>query len=150
MAGGGYSKSEIELAVMEALRPLTAEAGGYLRTLGKHPGSLSVEELKAEALQLPAVFVSYISSAYSQDRYCATSETMLMNIYAAARVSGRHDAISILEDVRDNLCGSTLGLSIKPFRVVTEEVVENTVHQVVVRAVYSTGQQVGLSAQSLI
>jgi hypothetical protein len=150
MAGGGYSKSEIELAVMEALRPLTAEAGGYLRMLGRHTGALTAGEFKAEALQPPAIYVSYLSSAYSQDRYCATSETMLMNIYAAARVGGRHDAISILGDVRDKLCGATLGLSIKPFRVVTEEVVESTVHQVVVRAVYSTGQQVDLSAQGSI
>ena len=50
----GYAKNELEDALVQALRPLSIEGGGYLRVLGLYRGELGQQGLMPEALQMPA------------------------------------------------------------------------------------------------
>ena len=144
---GGYSKAELESAVIQALSPLSVQGGGYLRALRPYRGELLAGDILPEALQLPAVFVSYSSSAYAPGPYLHVNETLTFNIIVICRVGVVQDAYKVQGDIRDRLCGSTLGLDITPLRPIRESALLNTREVLAMSSLYSFTQKVRLPAQ---
>lgn len=144
---GGYSKKELEDAVIQALRPLSVQGGGYVRQVRPYRGDLSAAGMLPEALQMPAVFVSYASSTYGPGPYLHINETLTFNITVLCRAGATPDAYKVMEDIRDLLCGSTLGLDITPLKPLRESALLNTKETLVLAALYSLAQRVELPAQ---
>lgn len=144
---GGYSKKELEDAVIRALGPLSVQGGGYVRSIRPYRGDLSAAGMIPEALQMPTVFVSYASSSYGPGPYLHINESLSFNITVICRVGATPDAYKVLEDIRVLLCGSTLGLDITPLKPVRESTLLNTKETMALAALYNLAQRVELPAQ---
>lgn len=144
----GYAKSELEDALVQALRPLSIEGGGYLRVLGLYRGELGQQGLMPEALQMPALFVAFASSTYGPGPYLYAYETAGFNVIAVCREGASPGAYKILDDVRDILLGGTLGLDIMPLKLVRESSLIATKETAAFAALYSITQKVKLPAQA--
>jgi len=144
---GGYTKSELEDAVLKALYPLSVNGGGSVRTMLPYRGEASARGLLSEALQMPAVFVAYASSAYRQGPYLYAEETAGFNVIVVCRASGAPGAFELLKDVRGMLCGSTLGLEVAPVRLTRESALFSDKETDALSGLYSITQRVRLSAQ---
>ena len=114
---GGYTKSEVEAAILAALFPLSVGGGGNVRILETYKGEFSAAGVMPEALQTPSIFLAYASSTFRPGPYLYVEETMSFNVIAACRSGGPSDALEVLTGVRDRLCGSTLGLDVSPIRL---------------------------------
>ncbi|MBI5189100.1 MAG: DUF1834 family protein [Nitrospirae bacterium] len=142
-----YNKTGLVDAVVRALSPLSVEGGGYLRLVEAYRGDPGGAGLLREAIQLPAVFVSYASSSYRPGPYLCTRETVSMNIFALCRAGAAPDSGAVLADIRALLAGSTLGLDVSPLRLLRESALMETKETSVHAAVYSVEQTVKLDAQ---
>lgn len=144
---GGYSKSELEGAVIQALSPLSIQGGGYVRSVRPYRGETLAVDMLPEALQLPTVFVSYSSSTYAPGPYLHVNETLTFNVIAICRAGVSQDAYKVQEDIRAILCGSTLGLEITPLKPTRESTLINTRETMAMASLYSFTQKVELPAQ---
>jgi len=141
----GYSKGEVVEAVRLTLLQLSVQGGGYVRLIKLHKGEPLPKGLMDEALQMPALFVSYAFSTYGPGQYLHTEETLHFNISAVCRAGSAPDVFKVLEDVRDTLCGSTLGLEVMPARLVSEAPVFESKEASAFKALYSITQKVLLN-----
>ena len=144
---GGYTKKKIQDALIAALLPLSVQGGGYLRVLKPYSGELDSASLLADALQLPAVFVSYASSTYGPGPCLSATETLSFNVIVLCRNGSEPDALRVLEDARGMLHGGTLGLSVSPLRLLRESLLSSTQETTALSAVYSLTQTVNLPTQ---
>ena len=144
---GGYTKKNIQDAILAALAPLSVQGGGYARVLKPYSGELDSASLMADALQLPAVFVSYASSAYGPGPYLSASETLSFNVIVLCRAGSEPDAFKVLEDARGLLCGGTLGLDVSPLRLTRESLLSSTQETTALSALYSLTQTISLPTQ---
>jgi phage gp37-like protein len=144
----GYSKNELEEALVQALRPLYVEGGGYLRSLGLYRGELSGPGLMPEAIQLPAVFVSFASSTYGPGPYLHVYETVGFNVIVVCRAGSSPGAYKVLADIRDMLQGGTLGLDVMPLKLLRETSLITTKETTAFAAHYVVTQIVKLPAQA--
>jgi len=143
-----YKKSEIESSIINALNPLRIENGGYLLGLDEYRGELSAAGLFKEAIRTPSVFLSYSGSTYGTGTYLHTAETITYNLIALCRTGATPDASTLLEDIRGKLCGSSIGLDIKPLRLLREYSVGVTKELTTLSAVYSVTQKVYMPLQA--
>jgi len=146
--GAGYTKSEIEAAILETLRPLEHESGGYVRVIGPYRGEVEAGGLVGEALQLPAIFVSHATTSYAKGPYLHARATYAFNVIAVCRTGGSPDVFGVLEDVRGLLCGSRLGLSISPMSLTRESALRRGRDTEICAALYTLTQDVELPAQA--
>jgi hypothetical protein len=144
---GWYTKKEIQDAMLTALGALSVEGGGYVRVLQPYSGALDEANLLAEALQLPAIFVSYASSTYVSGPQLSAGETMSFAVTVICRNGQDQDAFRMIEDVRAILYGGTLGLSVSPMRLSRENLLSSTRETTVISAVYSLTQTISLTTQ---
>jgi len=93
-------RMSIEASVVEALRPLTIEGGGYVRTLGLYRSELDAKTLLGEALRIPAVFVTYSGSTYSAGPALGRIETMSFTVISICAGRPGDDPYRVQEDVR--------------------------------------------------
>jgi len=144
----GYSKDDIEDAILTALRPLGVQAGGYLRVLGPYRGDPEPGGLVGEALQMPAVLVSHATSSYAKGPYLHARETLGFNVVAVCRAGSSPDVFGVLEDVRGLLCGSRLGLEVSPLALLRETALRRGRDTEIYAALYTLTQDVELKAQT--
>jgi hypothetical protein len=143
-----YRKSEIEAAMLNALSPLLVGNGGYLLELDVYRGELSASGLFKEAVRTPSVFLAYSGSTYGTGTYLHAEEVITYNLIAFCRTGANPDACTLLEDVRDKLCGGNIGLDIKPLRLLREFSVGVTKEFTTLSAVYSVTQRVYMPLQA--
>ncbi len=143
-----YKKSEIESAILNALSPLRIGNGGYLLELDVYRGELSAAGVFKESVRTPSVFLSYSGSIYGTGSYLHAEESITYNIIAFCRTGTTPDACKLLEDVRDRLCGSSIGLDIKPLRLMREYSIGVTKEFTTLSAVYSVTQKVYMPMQA--
>jgi hypothetical protein len=143
-----YKKSEIEAAMLNALSPLLVENGGYLLELDLYRGELSTTGVFKESVRTPSVFLAYSGSTYGAGTYLHADETITYNLIAFCRTGATPDACTLLEDVRGKLCGSRMGLDIKPLRLLREFSVGATKEFTTLSAVYSVTQKVYMPLQA--
>ena len=144
----GYTKNEMENALVQALKPLSLEGGGYLRILGLYRGELAQQGLMPEALQMPAVFVAYSYSTYGPGPYLYAYETAGFNVIAVCRTGSSPNVYKILADVRDILLGGTLGLDVTPLKLLRESSIITAKETTAFAALYSVTQKVKLPSQA--
>jgi len=143
----GYTKKEVEEAIVKALEPLSAQGGGYIRSVRPFRGELSPSGILQDALQLPAVFVAYASSTYRPGPCLYIYETMGFNVVSVCRAGGSQDAYRMLADIRDALCGGTLGLDIKPVQLLRESALISTKEVAAFASLFSLTQKAKLPSQ---
>jgi len=143
-----YKKNEIESAIINTLSPLLVGNGGYLLELDVYKGELSASGLFKEAARMPSVFLAYSGSTYSTGTYLHTEETITYNLIAFCRTGTTPDACTLLEYVRDRLCGSIIGLDIRPLKLLREYSVGVTKEFTILSAVYSVTQKVYMPLQA--
>jgi len=144
----GHTKTAIEDAILAALRPLSLQAGGYIRVLGPYRGEPEPGGLVGEALQMPAVLVSHATSTYAKGPYLHAKETLGFNVVAVCRSGSSPDVFGVLEDVRGILCGSRLGLEISPLALLRETALRRGRDTEIYAALYTLTQDVELTAQT--
>ena len=143
-----YKKSEIETAILSALSPLFVKNGGYLLELDVYRGELSTAGVFKESIRTPSVFLAYSGSTYGIGTYLYADETITYNLVVFCRTGATPDAYTLLEDIRDKLCGSSMGLDIKPLRLLREYSVGVTKEFTTLSAVYSVTQKVYMALQA--
>jgi len=143
----GYTKAELEDAIVSALAPLSVQGGGYLRALSAYRGELSRPGLAHETLQMPCVFAAYSSSSYRPGPCLYADETLSFNVIAVCRAGAGPGAYEVLKDVRDILCGSTLGLDVTPVRLLRDSSLWSDGDTEACVSAYSISQRVRLLAQ---
>ena len=143
-----YKKSEIESAILSALSPLRIGNGGYLLGLDMYRGELSSAGVFKESVRMPSVSLSYSGSTYGIGTYLHAEETITYNLIAFCRTGATPDACRLLEDVRARLCGSSIGLDIKPLRLLREFPISVTKEYTTLSAVYSVTQKVYMPLQA--
>lgn len=143
-----YKKSEIEAAILNALSPLRIGSGGYLLELDVYRGELSAAGVFKESVRAPSVFLAYSGSTYGTGPYLHAEEVITYNLIAFCRTGTTPDACRLLEDARDRLCGSSIGLDIKPLRLLREYAVGVTKEFMTLSAVYSVTQRVYMPLQA--
>ncbi len=143
-----YKKSEIETAILIALSPLVVKNGGYLIELDVYKGELSASGVFKESVRTPSVFLAYSGSTYGTGNYLHAEETITYNLVALCRTGATPDACTVLENVRDHLCGNSMGLDIKPLKLLREYSVGVTKELTTLSAVYSVTQKVYMPLQA--
>ena len=143
-----YKKSELESAIINALSPLHVGNGGYLLELDVYRGELSTAGVFRKSVRTPSVFLAYSGSTYGSGTYLHAEETITYNLIAFCRTGTIPDASTLLEDVRGKLCGSSMGLDIKPLRLLREFSVGVTKEFTTLSAVYSVTQKVYMPLQA--
>jgi len=144
---GGYTKSEVEAAILAALFPLSVGGGGNVRILETYKGEFSAAGVMPEALQTPSIFLAYASSTFRPGPYLYVEETMSFNVLAACRTGGKPDALEVLGGVRDRLCGATLGLEIMPLRLLRVSPLYSDKEMELYAALYSLTHRVKPASQ---
>jgi len=141
---GGYNKKEILDAVVEVLRPLSVEGGGYARQLN----AVSIEDgppdVLSGALRLPAILVSFSSSTYSPGQYMHLRENVGFEITVVLTTGYGRGPEEVLDDIRATLAGTGLGLDTGPVTPLRETPLLSGAHRVACSALYSVTQQVPL------
>jgi len=144
----GYTKNEIESAILDTLRPLGRDSGGYVRVLEPYREDPDPAVMSGEALQLPAVFVSHSVTTYSRGPYLHSRATLGFNVTVLCRTGGSPDVFEILEDVRGLLCGSRLGLDVSPAELKRETALRRGRDTETYSALYTVTHDVELPAQA--
>ncbi len=111
-----YTRKELLDAVVSALSPMLISGGGPARSVFVSD-TLPPEELLATAPALPAVAVSFLSSACKPGPYQAYVERIEFGVTAVARYGVSPDPLNLLEDVRPLLLGVDLGVGTYPPRL---------------------------------
>lgn len=144
----GYTKREIEDALLQALVPLSVRGGGYVHTLRPYRGELTLAGLAQDRLHLPAIFAAWASSTYKPGPCLYVLETMGFNVITIERGAGGPDDFKSLADVRAALCGATLGLDIRPLQLVRETALAADRETAAFASLFTLTQTVRLAAQS--
>jgi len=145
---GGYTKREIIDAVVEALKPLSVQGGGYVKQLEARGPDKTGSDLLDEALRLPALLVSFSSSGYSPGQYMSVRETVGFEVAVILTAGAGPDAETVLDDIRGILCGSTLGLDVGPVMPVRESPLQAGGYRAAFSALYRLTQDVPVKTQS--
>ena len=111
-----HTRKELLDAVVSALSPMLISGGGPARSVFVSD-TLPPEELLATAPALPAVAVSFLSSACKPGPYRAYVERIAFGVTAVARYGVSPDPLKLLEDVRPLLLGVDLGVGTYPPRL---------------------------------
>jgi hypothetical protein len=75
-------------------------------------------------------------------------ETITYNLITLCRTGATPDACTLLEDARAKLCGNSMGLDIKPLKLLREYSVGVTKELTTLSAVYSITQKVYMPLQA--
>lgn len=142
--GGGYTKKEIMDAVVETLRPLSVQGGGYAKQLEARGAGEKASGFLEEALRLPALFVSFSSSSYSPGQYMHLRETVGFEVIVVLMEGAGPDPEAVLADIRGMLCGKTLGLDAGPVMPVRDTPLQAGGHRAAFSALYSVTRNVPL------
>lgn len=127
-----YSLEDYEVALLNALSPLSVDNGGYLKTLSAYAGEATVETALEQFLRgFPGLLVLIQGADYDHRNYCEWTQTVKVVLLLGAQSwrsqnEARGDATGmakLLADVRALLLGSRLGLEIRPVDIVREELI---------------------------
>jgi len=141
---GGYTSKEILDAVVEVLRPLSVEGGGYARQLEAVSLEDGQPDVLCGALRLPAILVSFSSATYSPGQYMHLRENVGFEITVVLTAGYGRGPEEVLDDLRSALAGTDLGLGIGPVMPQRETPLLSDAHRVACSALYSVTQQVPL------
>ena len=148
-----YSKGEIEDAIISSLAPLHQGQGGDVKKIAGYQGELDEDNLTQFIVQFPAILVAFGGSIYKEDAFPYMVEEMTYSLLINDRNMRGNEAArkgspltagtySLMQQVRDNLHGKRLGLSIDPLVLLRETALVNTKTVSIYSAEYMVKQKI--------